>query len=406
MNILKKIGTGILIVLLLFATVADVTYLLICLFGEEKSVSFTLKGGTLNGVDDTDLKFIFNFRYFRNSDNSGKEMFEMRLNSFVDEETNEVYSTGIQLVSPSFNYAETKINDWISNYYEQDVFFAPYFQYNMYDDISYVAGSYTPEEIDKTEAINRCRFLFEKDFYTITVGQDIFKMTFKDEFEVIGYKQSFPLPFKKEIKRHNNFAYFLAKMYEDIKYSKLGENQTVLFKFVDHFNFQLYDKETGQYGEILKEGNTLSKVTKHLQQYFAVKIDCYDYGVTKASESMFGCVNGTYNYNTSDENLTEDYLIGYSIIKLNERHFEFAFDYDANTYYIKLKDSIKDYYNELKNIAFDISINMTLLNSLDVYNFEISKDKLNLGNAVVYQFTKYTTNSAGEKENVEVVYVE
>lgn len=407
MKVLKKIGITVLIIALVFASIAHLTYLGIKIFGKEKSVSFTINGGTLNGVKDTNLKYIFNFRYFKNSDNSGKELFEMQLNSFIDEDTKEVYSTGIQLLSPSFNYAQTKVGGLIANHYEQDVFFAPFYQYNMYDNTSYTVSSYNPEEINQKENINRCRFLFEKNYYTITIGDDIFKMTFKDEFEVIGYKALWPTSLKEEVRRHNNFAYFLAKMYESVKNSKSGENQTILFEFIDHFNFQIYDKESGQYSAILKEGNeNLSLVTKHLKQYFAVKIDCYDYGVTKATESLFGCINGMYNYNTSNENLTEDYLVGYSIIKLNERHFNFKFDYDINSYYLELKEEISNSYNQCKNISFDISINKTLLNSLNLYEFKAIKSKMNLGNCEVYQITKYTTNANGEIETLEVMNVE
>ena len=130
----------------------------------------------------------------------------------------------------------------------------------------------------------------------------------------------------------------------------------------------------------------------------------YNEGITKASQSLFSCVSGQFDFNLTDEDMTDDYFVGLNKVKLTELAFNYKLD-ENNNYYIELKDSVRDYYNNYTDTAFDISINMTYLNQFGLTNFTVNKSKLNLGNSNVYKFVKYTTNSNGEINSTEVVNV-
>lgn len=415
MKTIKKILWTILITLTIAASLSDLLCIGIKLFGKEKSIIYTLNGGTLKNVEATDKKYIFNFRYFKNTDKSGVECFEFLYNYLIDEDladdnsgsTNDdkVYSTGVQLINPNFISEEFRQGyAYINEYKTIDTYFTPFYVYNKYDDKSYVLDSYNPENFDKKEAANKSRKIFDKKIFTITVGDDIFKMTFKDEFIEQGqYRgllwQLFP------ISLHKNFPYFLAQMFASIKNCEIGENQTKLFEFVDYFDIQLYDKEKGSYGDILKnESNDLSLVKDYLKQYFAIKIDCYDYGMTKSSESLFNCVFGNFTYNTSNEDNTTDYSTGKTIIPLDENSFDFRLNANSVNYYFVLKDSVKEKLSNYKNFTLNIEFNMTFLENLNVRFLYFDREKSNLGDFAVYKISKTYYNSQGLLEKTEVIY--
>lgn len=414
MKVIKKTLWILLIFLTLIACVSDVMCIGIKLFGKEKSILYTLKGGTLKGVEDVNKKYIFNFRYFKNEDNSGIECFEFLSNYFMDDDVlndkttstqnnnEKVFSFGIQLINPTFTSKQIRQGSaYINEYKTVETYFSPYYAYNMYDNQSYIIDSYNPEEPTETETINKCRFIIGKKYFLITVGNDIFKMTFKEEFETIG-KYAGLLWQRFPIKLHNNFPYFLANMFTSIKDSAIGENQTKEFEFIDYFDFCLYNKTTGTYSEPLdKESNDLSNVNKYMKQYFAVKIDCYDYGMTKSTESLFGCVFGNYTYNTSKEDNTTDYAVGKNIIVLDSKNFDYRFD-DETGYYLVLKENAKIYCSNFKNSAIHIKLDMHYLELLGIPDISFIKEKSNFGELELYKLTKEYPENQNTQEIKEV----
>lgn len=416
MEKLKKIGIVTLIILLFTALIADMIYVFIYLFAPNKSTITTVVAGELNNVEDDNLKNIINIKYFKNADNSGEECFEVQFNYFTDEnlsdtENNDssIYSKGIQLVNPVCGYS-TKVSGGIFGVQKHvaKAGFLPYYIYNMYQGSSYLLDYYSPNIATYYDAAEQSSTIFNKDFFRITVGEEIFKVTFDTSVD--------DKPFKKNgdgfvnLKTHeyyyqNNAAHFILSLYNSVKDLNPGENQVKVFEFHETFNYQKYDKDTKQYTDILNtKSEDYALITQELISYYGIKVDVYNEGITKASQSLFSCVSGQFDFNLTDENMTDDYFVGLNKVKLTELDFNYKLD-ENNNYYIELKDSVRDYYNNYTDTAFDISINMTYLNQFGLTDFIVDKSKLNLGNSSIYKFVKYTTNANGEINSTEVVNV-
>lgn len=394
-KVLKVIMLTILILLLLASFASCCLYGYLKLFTPEKSVSITVKGGTLEGVEDENLKFIFNIRSFNN-------MFEIRLNSFIDETKEEVYGTGIQFFNPSFSTYTSQTESFI---YTTEYFAIPWYVYNTYEDNSYALETFAPQETTIAEAIEQANMLYKNAYFTVTIGEDIFKFTFKNELVKTGENHLF-LGWYDYFYYRSNFMKLCYDLYESSKSFKEGINQTYLFDFSQYLNFQKYDKDKKQYTDILNEkSEDYALVTKHMKAFFGVKVDCYKRDVQKATESLFNSVKGLYTYNITNNTISSDYFVGQDIISLSELDFEFKIDNNVG-YYIVLKDSVKNYYSKFNNILLDINLNMTYLNECGVSTFAIDKSKLNLGDLKVYKITKNYYDSEGNLSESEVAYVE
>lgn len=393
---LKTIVIIILSLLLLASFASCCLYGYVKLFAPNKSISYTVKGGTLEGVEDENLKFIFNIRSFNN-------MFEIRLNSFIDETKNEVYGTGIQFFNPTFETNTTQTQNFV---YTKEYYAIPFYVYNTYLDNSYSIENFAPAQTTIAEAVSKSKNLYKNAYFTISLDNSIYKFTFKDENIVTDVKHGFIGLYYDTFQYHNNFMKLCYDLYEASKSFKEGLNQTYLFDFSQYLNFQKYDENKKQYSDILTEkSEDYTLITKHMKTFFGVKIDCYKRNVQKATESLFGSVQGMYTYNVGNETISKDYFIGQDCICLTETDFEFKVD-DSIGYYIRLKDSAKNYYSKFNNLILDADFNMNILNAAGVSDFVIDKERLNAGDLIIYKVCKTNYDASGNVLKSEVVYVE
>lgn len=393
---LKIIFITVITILMLASFASCCLYGYIKLFAPDKSVSYTVKGGVLDGVEDENLKFIFNIRRY-------DDLFEIRLNSFIDETKEEVYGTGIQFFNPTFATYTHQEGEWFYYNHIQEYFAIPFYVYNTYQDNSYTLDTFAPEKTTVQKAIDNANLLYKNAYFTITLGSDIYKFTFKDENIVTRTKKW--LFTTEDYSYHNNFMKLCYDLYQSSKSFKEGINQVYLFNFVDYLNFEKYDEKSKQYIEIAdKKSEEYTLVTKHMKAFFGVKVDRYKRNVEKASESLFNSVAGVYSYNIGENTMATDYFVGESRICLTENAFEYKFD-ETMGHFPVLKESVKVELLKYENISIDIDFNMTILKNNKVKMLTIDKTKMNLGNLKIHKITKTTYTDAGEIESSEVVNV-
>ena len=393
---LKIIFITIITILLLASLTSCCLYGYIKLFAPDKSISITVKGGELENVEDENLKYIFNIRSFNN-------LFEIRLNSFIDETKNEVYGTGIQFFNPTFETSTTQTQNFV---YTKEYYAIPFYVYNTYLDNSYTIENFSPAQATIAEAVEKSKNLYKNAYFTITLDNNVYKFTFKDENIITNTKHGFIGLYYDTFQYHNNFMKLCYDLYEASKSFKEGVNQTYLFDFAQYLNFSKYDEKSKHYIDILDtKSEEYTLITKHMKAFFGVKIDCYKRDVQKASESLFNSVQGMYTYNVSNETISKDHFLGQNRICLTERDFEFKVDENIG-YYIRLKDSVKNYYSKFNNLILDIDFNMTYLNTAGVPDFTIDKDRLNIENLKIYKIHKTNYDTSGNVLNSEVIYVD
>ncbi len=444
-KIIIGLTVGLIILVMVASIISIIIYGYIYFFMPKKDVSYTYKVGTLKNVEDNDLKFVFNIRYYKNLDNSGVECFEIRNNSFIDEDqidsdNPEVVGTGLQFVNPYFEiFSDTvnfNINDETAEKYKnwsvyRTFAYSPqYYSYLTFADNSTVVDK--QEFISYSDYINKSKNgekvsiedvenlvtglsanleLYQNKFLKISIGDDMFLLKFKNEFQVSREETTFFtwLGFKNSVYGfQQTFMNLCLNLYQNLQDNKECENQATLFELAEYLDFSIYDDESGTYKALTEsQKEQRAKIEKYVNSYFAIKLDVYNYGLTKADESLFKCVKGLSTYNT-DKNSgnTNDYFVGQAKIILTEKNFEFKLYEDESEfkgYYIALKNDVKGYYSTFKNIILDIQINMTELEKFNVTDFRVDKERLNIGDLTVFKFTKYKINSSGEREVLGVL---
>lgn len=173
MSVTKKFFLGIFIAFMSFCILADGLYLAIKYFFPTKMVSTTFNVGNLTKKnEDGESKVIapiFEINYYANEDGSGVELFDLKLNTLKNEESEAVFSTGLQIVG-----GDEKIDaKWIQ-FSHYDNFWGTYcerkyklkfnssiYYYNVDgNNASYIAS--LPIEDD--------------DYFLITIGDELFRM--------------------------------------------------------------------------------------------------------------------------------------------------------------------------------------------------------------------------------------
>lgn len=444
-KVLKLIFIPILILSILASVISIILYGYIYFFKPSKDVSYTYKVGTLKGVEDKDLKFIFNMRYFRNKDNSGVECFEIRNNSFIDEsqidaEQKEIIGTGIQFVNPyfeifddssvTFNYTDETTDKYKNQgrIVRSFVYAPQYYLYTTFANdtvltesnnfmtkkelLKYIedTGSWENEEVQAyCQGLISNLTLYQNHRLKVNLDDDLFEIKFKNEFQFTSREHHLFGINDKVYGFQQTFMNLCLKLYTALENHKEGEDQVVLMELSDYFDFLMYDEESKTYKMMTEvQQEQLTKIKKYVNSYFAIKLDVYNYGLTKADESLFKCVKGLSSYNTSKNTNSSDYFVGQTRVVLTEKNFEFKLidiQDKSKGYYITLKNDIKEYYSKIKDIILDIEINMSNLERYSIKTFEIDKSKLNLGDLRVFKFVKYKLDADGNIQTLEVVNV-
>jgi len=254
--------------LIVGALASDIGYVLIRKNGQNHPVINTVNISTL----DTDVKkYIFNFNYFANSNGSGVEMFEVKINAYTGVNKDKVYSYGFQVLNPAnmktefkkykeVKFLMTKETYWTTtnDYSECEVTY-----FNSDDQFSYNA----------TNALN------ENDTpYVIDVGGKTYAFKF-DKITKPTYDYSGGLLSVNYIKA--SFDLFVTKMYA---VSTVSDGEGIYDSLNVGLNdvFNLYE-----YNEITKKFDKLEEKFGYSAEYMGVYLTYHNRGATVHEDSIF-----------------------------------------------------------------------------------------------------------------------
>lgn len=229
--------------------------------------------------EDNDVQFTFTINYYANKDNTGVEMYELKVSYFKDINLNEVYSLGVQVINPKeltyrFSEYDEKVKGpfgWIGvgdyhTYYNYELIYndAEVTYFNSDDGLSYVSTN-TLEDREEPYIIKiedkAYAFDFEKEalmstFHGITTGYNYFT---------------------------SSFAYFFYKVYvSSTNITKgTGKYENLTLEINDVFNFYEYNSLTGKF-DIQKTdwGYDIS--------YMGIKVNYYTRGAKMHEDSLYG----------------------------------------------------------------------------------------------------------------------
>lgn len=351
----------VLIILLTFCVFADIWYFAIKNFKEEKEITHQFFVSTLKDVELDSEKNIINVNYYANKDNSGKEMFEIKFNYFMTEDSNDVLSAGIQMLADekplAFSSVRYQEDGWAnSKCYYRYTTENEYFQYNTHDEKSYTATAELGTKSSMLITIN------DKEdnkprYYKIKFrgqqNEDYFryqKIWFADQFDYLDYDVN-----------------YMAKLLLDMcKSQPYGTDEVQLFKFNE--NLFVYEKSNndGTYTPIETTSDEASNVRVQIENYYYIRVKTYQRGANQASDSMFSCIAGQFNYG---EGQKKEYYNATQIINLTEDNFIFCKE-SLNNYKLKFNDFTINKLEEIskasENFALKIILDKQRLDKLKV----------------------------------------
>ncbi len=236
-------------------------------------------------------------------------------------------------------------------------------RYYQIDNNGVASGSANPINPDST--------------FKISVGEDIYEMRFKlnvytSDFYIGQYNGMWTrtaLARETTYKKIEKYKLVDVHEFARLMYDAVGKEQLLsgtstylTFNYGDMFNFYKVDKTTGKAEPTAVKDSEVYDVIN--RTYIQAKVTRYDSKIKRASDSLFGIVNGNSNFDTTGGDGTLSYFMGRGVINVSEKAFLQSKNADG-TYTLRLSEKfIKSYLPYKTKIKLNISIDLDYLDSL------------------------------------------
>ena len=401
METLKRVFLALLIVVYVVFAVLDFWWLYVLIFAPDKEIVNTFYVGTISTTpqegEEPKTEYVIKIKYSSNDNKNGLECLEIQFSGFVDETGEEIYSWGIQFVA---NSEEESLEDWGYNVDESSVsgLVSSKWQFPLTWKYYYnIWGSYAPKNSSIyyykssdsfQNDIAGAQSLGNGEGFLISIDDEIYKLNFNgnvvnnnesnfvaekivDTWHVIAYYNITVYDYYYSYDIYD-FAYTL---YQQLQAVANGKHSASLINLPDMFSYQIFDGKT--FVDVSEKEN--SKVSETVRNFYSIYIEKTADGVQTANDSMFGCVNGTPQFNLTDnedEDIFDDgdYLIGKTIVNCDIYDFDFV-NVRENAYVLKLNDTFLNTYGKYTNdIQLAIEIDLDRLKRQNIVFCGFSKD--------------------------------
>lgn len=446
------------IILVIVCLLLDGWWAYIHFWGTTKNPSYVYNPSEIVKADGS-KEDIVKLRYYANKDKSGLEMFEVDFTSFLDETRQDVKSQGLQFVSDD---PETSLDwtiNWDKGYLDRQKigrsnwywhtnhigfrkrFYASFGNWALQNGTTWNYA--TSNRYETTFSDNNplsANSGFKISLQDSNGNPEVFLMQFKGKyFEVEGQK-IYPdengkydavngknnwYPAVNDFDKNSNFVarhkdglhgdytyyidtfymydpyWFAHELYQSVKNSvKLGTSEYITFSWGNLFNFKKYDEETKSYKSV--EGNEWTKIVNHVSTNFTIKIETFERGAQKASDSLFNVIKENPTFNITGDHVYDDYFYGQNIVNIETSEFDLVHVVDSN-YYLTLSDSAYNHYSKYKDKIFlSICIDLDIFKQKN-YHFVGFSPNSKLNEFKIYEaYTIETIN--GEIIRTEVEY--
>lgn len=403
MTLKKKIFVSILAILLVVCAVIDIWFLYVKFYAPEKLIENTYELG-LQETTDGETKSFVEVKYSSNENKNGLECLDIKFNYLLDENQNEFYSQGIQIVA---NEKTNKI-DW--GYYldenQQYVSWSEGHWYNFNNKVTYYGyfGSYDLKDSaryfnyassnDYEDTLISQNPINNKTTFRVQLGEDLYKLKFKGESTQYYNEQNLYATENQGANLfgnrtyynyyfYNNIYSFAYKIFEGVRQSIAnGKQSSVVFEFGDMFDYYKYDDEQGSYTDTAISDST--KVVSEMKSYYSILVYKTADGIRKASDSLFNCVGGNSTYNSTGDYSLDDYFIGRTIVECDIYDFQLV-DMEDGLCALKLsQEFIQNYTQYQDKICLDVCIDKDILKEIGIEYFVFAEDS-GLSNFEIYQ---------------------
>lgn len=336
----------------------DGLYLGIKLFMPSKLVVNTFNVSDLvkkNDDSETEnLGKIFEFEYWSNTNSDGLEMLEAKFNYLANENSNSVFSSGVQVVGAE--------NGSITAYSKQDTTYDKQWGFlNLGGADWWLRTSFNPNtyeyNFDGNTAYIATLPVTKDNYFLITINGEQYRLIFKQDSYDFKIKTEKGLWLTYNLYEFVDFNFLTYQVFNVIKELPAGFDGTITFRFGDMFEYAKYDETTSQYEVIETDTSEYSLVNMQINNYYTISVKIHASGITNAKDSMFKTVGGDYNFNLTNFQDTSDYTIGKKLICLTQNDFDFVEVESKKGYYnLQLTDTMKQYLQTQTDYLVQISI--------------------------------------------------
>lgn len=391
MNKATKISLSIILAIVMILSVCSIgIWAIITKLMPTKIAVNDYHASTLKNVEDVNQKFIVNVNYYSNKDNTGIELFEIKLNNYMDSEQigaedASTYGLGLQFLGDVhpvnfFRYCNV-VSEYglfgINKVYERG--YTPYFDVSIIKPMSSVSNSIINEYFELRNGTTCYKDIYQynvqnsvpfpatitdytKYFFRISIGDDLFGMRFKGSVD------------EAKDNKFNHNIYELSKVLFDLVQSDENLDGYLTIQIADLFDFYKYDGKT--FADPVDTSSTDGKkIVEKVVASFTVRITTHTSGATKASDSMFGMIKNSANFKLANSIDADDYFNGHQNAIFNEYYFDYKKKADTyNTYDAYLSDKAIQYLNEYPTQKIDILVDTDTLsaNSLKFGSFNVA----------------------------------
>lgn len=392
-GVFKKIGIIAISLVTCICVVLDCWALSVALTGDRKVASKTFEYG-LQRTQNGDAKYFCELQFYSNKNKNGVMCLDVKLNYMMDENQERFYSQGMQYVATSPDVDEIKfeaVNRDATDSAHAEIGGAWFWK----DENHYRYADRYPTNVsvhnyassdDYANTIESTKPLSDNPSFKIQLGSDLYLMKFTDrtansveDFNKLDSKFIAGHGYDKSNLWENFYTYysrmniyeFVYRLYQAIQDETLayGVDHPMVFEFGDWFDYYSYDGKKEIYTEETRVNDdiTKNKILNDIKTYMAIKVTKSEDGITKASQSLFNCVNGKSTYNTSGDYSNMEYFIGRTVIDVTIKDCELVGTAEENKFKIKLSTKFVEFYSQFKDsIVLDINIDTTYYDELGI----------------------------------------
>ena len=411
MSKLKIAGISLISLFLIFSIAVISWFTYIKLEGAEVIVSDTYYVGLQTLPDGSDTQYFVEVNYLSNETNNGVALFEVKFNYLMDENQTAFFSQGLQYTNKDevdFTDDVKKTKEYYDkNFWGWETIKWNYISYQVHglgtQRYNYMSADDYATTLESTNPIDN------DSFFKIKIGDDIYGMKFKGQVATMDkYKEfdagNWTTQSYKTFTDYN-VDYFVAALFNSVQSLENGTTRACVFEFGDLFDYYEYDQDLKQYKQDKVELDKAVLISRDIKSYYSILIHKDKVGATKASDSLFNCVDGTSNFNVSNAN-SQDYFYGRTTVHadIEEGASEFSIVELTDTKVaLKLNDSFnKAYLPYAEKLELVVLINLDILTSqglefmgftadcgLDKYNVVSCKTVQTIDGELVYSEVAY-----------------
>ena len=329
------------------------------------------------GTDKSGNPYIY-VEYWSNKENNGVELLDIKLSNYAtvdDFSKNEpvMYSKGIQFVGNDFG----SINfDYISNSSITNPFYITFiaFPFGATNNIvSYYVPNVNTYYYDSQNGVSFKSFeeLDENYRFKISINDDgvdtLYWMKFFGDYETQPSDSAWN--YVRKYYEHIDLMNFASKCLDACRSNseRADANGNLTVNVGSMFDFAKYSSISS---EVAWESElSTEKIKNILDDYAYINMKIHADGAKKASDSMFGIIADTSDFEYHNPDIADNYLIGKQVIELTEKHFDIAnsvFDFTTRT---------KTYLDRNSGLNISILIDLDYLELHDL-QFESFSDNV------------------------------